>query len=133
MVDLAETFFDQTAYKKAGMEFDKDKLLTVGEMAIDHGLTFVDEDMRGMIVMLITSPPFSSDPLAVDLAFYVKEECRGGTLAYRLIQAMMREAEAQGIKLVSMMNLDSVTPDTAAKFYEKLGFTVAETTFTKNL
>lgn len=66
--------------------------------------------------------PWSPLTVASDLLFYVKPECRGTTVALRLVKAYKEWAEELGCHEVRLSTASGINTERVGQFYERLGF-----------
>lgn len=134
---FGRTFWDQTLYAQAGIEYDRDTVFEVIQMCIDEGVALLAEDgnkIVGMILVLVFPFLMNRNHLAAtEWVFYVDPAYRRDGIGDTLIETAEAWLKHRGVTLFNMVNLQNVTPENAAKLYEKHGFTLAETTYLKDI
>ncbi|WP_020208285.1 GNAT family N-acetyltransferase [Gilvimarinus chinensis] len=131
---LSESFWQHTQFEEP---FEPEHTRLYVQMAHDHGLLAVVE-ISGEVVgfcAAIRSPLMGSTKaqVATELAWYVSPAHRGGRNGVALLKHMEQLAKAQGVKYWTMLYMESSMPDTVRKMYERLGYSKAETSYTKVL
>lgn len=135
--DFGRTFWNQTLYAKAGIEYDRETVFDVIQLCMDEGVAILAEDgekIVGMILVLVF--PFlmnRNHKVATEWVFYVDPEYRREGIGDALIGAAEALLKLMNVTLFNMVNLQNVTPESAAKLYEKQGFALAETTYLKDI
>ena len=83
---------------------------------------------------MIGAIPFSPKAkIATEVVFYVAPEYRKQGLGEKLLKQTENVARQLGVHLLSMVHLDSVSPEKAEALYNKHGYAKSETVFTKEL
>ena len=86
----------------------------------------------GLIAGQITHSPFTNELTASEQVFYIKKEHRGTKLAIKLFLYFEAWAEQKGASKITMTSLAS-SPSSLDNFYTKLGFSLAEKAYIKEL
>jgi len=138
MVEYGETFWKQTSYyKDHGIPYDKATVINVASECMDNGvaLAAVDgEKVCGLMLCLVTPFPMNAKyRQAVEWVFYVDYKYRNTGLGERLIKRAEVKLHQMGVSMLTMVALTNVTPDTAIRLYEKMGYTHSETSMTKDI
>jgi ribosomal protein S18 acetylase RimI-like enzyme len=136
MVALGAVFWEQTEYYREGCVYDPERCKILTEHLIHNGIVMIAVDgskLIGMLLLAKCNNPFSGELMVGDFAFFVDEAYRRSSVGADLIISGMSEAQKQGAERMNMVFLHSVTPENAKRLYEKLGFKVAESTYTLKL
>jgi len=105
--------------------YDGEKVATALKHSIAQGCTFVHEadgELDGAFVGLVIERWFSSDRMAADLALFVRQDRRGGLIAYRLLDAFLTWCDEQGIEDRQLAVSTGVAPVATGELYKRLGF-----------
>lgn len=81
-----------------------------------------DGTIVGFMGGFVAEPWFSREKLAIDYAFYVAPDHRGGRVGAMLIQAFERWARDQGVIECSPAVSSGITADRTIGLYERLGY-----------
>ncbi len=130
---LCEDFWKHTLYKE---EFDSDHTEIMVNMALDHGLLAVLEidGIAGFVAGIKSYLMASKQALTgTELAWWVNPEHRRGRKGINLMLFIEDLAKKQGIKYWNMISMESSSPDTANRIYQRLGYSKTETSYTKVL
>jgi len=130
---LAKKFLKESKYI---FSFNQSKLLENYLLAINHDdflilLAEENGEVVGMLAAGITSPMFSDDKVATELAWFIDKEHRGSSMSLRLIKEYEKWAKGNGCKYTSMMDLDQL--NNLQRLYERQGYSLVEKTFIKEL
>ena len=133
LVTMGAHFVAQTAYAKTlamsptHLRLFAERCLT-GQMADSDILVSEDEEgITGMIGVILAPHPFSGEPVAAELFWWVEPAKRGHGI--RLMHAAEAWATAHGATKFQM-----VAPnDRVARLYERRGYTRLEATFQRSL
>jgi GNAT superfamily N-acetyltransferase len=134
LIELGRHFYEQTAYKS--VPYSEEGAVGWLDMMLSHGLLFVAEagDVIGFIGGI--SSPFIFNPAygtGTELALWVEPDHRSAGVADALMARIEIAAKEMGLTFWSMMSLEAVRPEVAAKLYNKRGYQLAEHTFVKEL
>lgn len=91
----------------------------------------VDGEIVGSLVGAVTTPLFSKDKTATELAWFVEESHRGSSGSLRLIKNYENWAKDKGCKFVTMVDIDSL--NNLEQVYKRVGYTLTEKTYVKEL
>lgn len=78
---------------------------------------------QGMLIAAVTPSLFGPGRIAVEAAFWIDPEARGGPGALRLLRAYRAWAETRDVTVIGMVSRDART----AAMYRRLGMVPAET------
>lgn len=102
---------------------------------MDHGVVFVGTiggEIVGCLCATMSNIWFSPDSkVAIELAWWVNEEHRAGTVAVRLVYAYEVWARAQGASVITMSNLIIDGKPSSGTILERLGYIISEQTHIK--
>lgn len=104
-------------------------LQTLPMKEIETFVAEIDGDVVGFIVCQYMEPPFSSDKVSTDIAWFVNKDHRNTSAGFRLMKAYEDWAVGHGIKFIGMAYLERVSD--LSKYYEKKGYVKAETHYMK--
>lgn len=130
LAEIGQKFFDYSAFKDY-VKYSKESAEEAILKAMTQGCVFVAETENGTIiggiVGLIT--PFwfnASVKAATELAWFIDEDHRKGTVALRLYKTFEEWGYSNGAGVIVMSDLvvDGETP--AGKLFDKLGFSTVE-------
>ena len=116
--------------------FDLDKFVGLWTDAIEsgYGVVFIAEDngqILGTIAGMAHQDIYSSEMVASEFFWFVKESSRGGGIAlYRAFESWARE---QGCKSIQMVHLLDSMPEKVGHFYKRMGFEAVEVRYSKSL
>ena len=106
-------------------------------MVIEHGVILVAEQggaLTGMLMGILNPIWFApATRCAVELAWWIEPEHRGGMAAIRLVNAFEEWAKAQGAAMVTMCDLVVDGQPPVGDIIMRLGYTPSERTFVKGL
>lgn len=137
MVAFGREFWHQTSYYQQGVEYDEEQCSALTHHLIDEGIVLLAESNNrpvALLLMVVGAMPFN--PLAVvatELVYYVDPEHRKGGLGFKILKQAEKLAESKGVKYISMIHMDSVTPERAEAVYKRMGYHKTETLFSKEL
>tara|TARA_R110000868_G_scaffold187432_1_gene429951 strand:+ start:315 stop:776 length:462 start_codon:yes stop_codon:yes gene_type:complete len=89
--------------------------------------------IQGLIGGLATPDPYHGGMVASEAFWWVLPEYRGGIGAGRLYKAFETWAVEQCAEEIRMVHLEASMPERLAKFYERNGYTLMETHYSKPL
>jgi|TARA_E500000318_G_C3488953_1_gene183535 GNAT superfamily N-acetyltransferase len=127
-------FYKLMPYKKKTL--DPKEWATTWIQLIESGigkvLALVEDNVIKGGIGLITHNSLEDGALVTTEAFwYVDEQSRGGGI--KLFKAAEEYAESIGSERMMMIHLQNSMPEKVKKFYERMGFKKAETTYLKEL
>jgi GNAT superfamily N-acetyltransferase len=123
LVELGRAMHDESSY--ASMPFDPAVLTNTLAFVREKGFICVNEKdghIDAVMVAVLSPSWFGPGLTASDLALYVEPAARGGTAAYRLIEAFIRWAESKGVHAMYLGVTTGVHPEQTGRLYERLGF-----------
>lgn len=133
VLKMCELFWEESRYnlpidiKLVGQLYD--------EIIKDENVLFLvsekNEVLTGMLIGCLSRTLFSPKPIAMELAWFVKDEFRGKSDAVKLMKAYEVWAKSMNCHSVCMADLSS-TNDLQG-FYEKMGYTLVEKSYIKEL
>ena len=130
LLRMAERFWAQTDYK---VPFDADSIIKIINMSIEQGLCLV-LDIDGVVgfVAGISFPLMANNfyTIGAELAWWVDEDHRSGRNGKNLLLAIEKEARKR-VDFWTMMNLESLNPETAERIYLNAGYKKTESTYLK--
>lgn len=91
----------------------------------------VDESPYGMVIGHCAAPPFSTEKVASEVAWWVDEDHRGSKDSILLLKAYEDWALRVGASVCQVAMLDDVTD--LQRFYQRQGYHPAERSFIKEL
>ena len=135
IVEHSREFWGHTQFKDE--PFCEEQCLGFIEAAHNQGLLAVS-DSGGVIAGFIAgiSGPLMCNPnvlVGTELAWWVTPKYRSNHHALRLLTFIEERAIELGIKYWNMVSMQSSMPDQVNAMYEKMGYELAETTYTKRL
>jgi ribosomal protein S18 acetylase RimI-like enzyme len=138
MLEFGRSFWEQTLYHKAGVEFDLETCTDVANICMDDGLAMVVEDDHGkviglLLVLIVPMMMNRNHQMASEWVFYVDPDWRQAGIGQQLMDLAETSLRLRGITLFNMVLLENVTPLAAHKLYQKLGFQLAEQTYMKDI
>ncbi|WP_315809457.1 GNAT family N-acetyltransferase [Pseudomonas sp. C9-3] len=134
IVELARHFWRETIYDEP---FCADSVRLMVELAHEQGLLAVLEEEAGVVGFVAGCKGALLGNAAVltgtELAWWIEPEYRQGRKGIELMQYIERLAREQGIRYWTMVSMESSSPETANRIYQRLGYAKTETSFTKVL
>lgn len=142
IVEMAQRFYPESPYpplygdmpeaQAAGLAL----VVMNGYGNIEPGVVLVAEAggaLVGMVCLCADRGTFNpAVKMASELVFWVEPEYRGGMAAVRLLRAAEEAARDMGITVNRMAVLSS-SPAQAAQLYERMGYTLTESYYSKRL
>ncbi len=132
---MFKSFHNASPFK--GLEFDEKKVNGIYDAYLKSDkkdiIVIIAEDDKpfGFIVGICESLPFSSDKVAMELAWWVDEDHRGHRDSILLMKAYEDWSVRVGAKMTQMAMLEEVTD--LHRFYKKMGYRPAETSYIKDI
>ena len=123
IVVLRRQLHEDTTF--ASMDFDMEIITeTITDLMNKNQFVVVAEDINGTVIGgmagSVTQSWFGKDLIANDLSLFVRQDHRGGFIAYRLIQHFVRWARLAGAKQIRPGVITG--NENAEALYERLGF-----------
>lgn len=128
LLELCKEFWVGTCLEYG--DFDYEHTATKLDLYLDNGICLVADDVSGFILLCETTALCSNTPIAAEVAWYVTPSARGRS-GIDLLNAAFKYCEVKGIKLLSMMYMESSMPASIERIYKKAGMTLRETTYVK--
>lgn len=130
---LAKKFLKESKYP---FKLNLDKLLESYSQAIVHEdfvilLLEKDSEIVGMLVGGISTPLFSDQRVATELAWYVDPDHRNSKDSVKLLKEYEEWALESGCSFVSMVDIDTLND--LSDLYERKGYTLTEKTYVKEI
>jgi GNAT superfamily N-acetyltransferase len=130
----AEEFYAASQFL-TGFDLERFSALWKGLLESEAGVIFSFDDndgqWAGMLGGMAYPDIYSGVMTASEMFWYVRDGHRGqGIKLYRAFEEWAREREC---KVIRMVHLADVMPEKVARFYEKVGFVMIETHFSKTL
>ena len=118
-------------------EYEDSDIVNAARACMEHGIVIVaeqDGEVVGMLFGVTTGIWFAPKTTwAVELAWWVQPEARGGSAGIRLVTAFQDWAREQGAKLVAMSSLHLENDSRVSSVLTRMGFTPSEHTYIKRL
>lgn len=134
IVGMSANFYKVAGYDKH-IPFCPDSTAEYVKVALDMEMVCVaenDQQVVGFVLGIIAPFIMNRNYLSgCELAWWVEPEHRTGSAGIKLLKAIEQKAEKLGVKIWSMMCLESQEPEKVESMYLKLGYTKAERTFTR--
>lgn len=130
IVEMALSFISSSRYAHlfAG---DPVRIRAVADALIaELGFILVDEQLEGMLGVLVAPHEFSGTLIGQELAWFVEQRRRKGTLGPKLLYAAEHLARQKGC---SMLKMVAPSQTDVGKFYEHAGYSLIETVYIKTL
>ena len=129
--------FHKIAYGLMGIEFCPDSTARAFEMCLRHELLSIAEHndvVIGMVAGVKAPMIMNNDHLVgAELAWWVEPDYRKTSAGLKLLKFAEKLAKEAGVKMWSMMLLESSEPEKVAKIYAKMGYKPVERTYLKVL
>jgi GNAT superfamily N-acetyltransferase len=137
LLELGRSFWVQTLYHKADIEFDEQSCIEIIQMCLSDGVALmaeVDDQLVGMILVPVVPVLMNHNyRCATEWVYYIDPEWRGSGLGRDILEQAEAELRAMRVKMFNMVLLENVTPEVAAHLYEEMGFALAERVYMKDL
>jgi GNAT superfamily N-acetyltransferase len=132
ILTMCAEFWTHTQFSEP---FERSHTLSMVKMAYDSGLLAV-VDVSGNVVGFcagIKSFLLGSTKAVTgtELAWWITPDHRGSGTGVRLLRFMERLAKGEGIKYWNMVSMQTSMPGEVNKMYEKMGYTLQESVYTK--
>lgn len=130
---LAKQFLRESKYP---FSVDMEKLMESFTAACDNESFCVflleeEGDIVGMLVGGLSSPLFSSDIVATELAWFVERQHRDGRGSLKLFNEYEKWAKEAGSKFITMVDIDTL--QSLGSLYSRKGYTLTEKTYVKEI
>ena len=130
---LANQFIKESKYP---FRVDWDLLLSNYELALNNQeflVLLLVEDSRpvGMLVGGVSSPLFSKDRVATELAWFVEKDFRKSKGSLSLLSKYEAWAKERGCSFVTMVDIDTLSD--LSSLYTRKGYILTEKTYVKEL
>lgn len=116
-------------------DIDTEHLLKLADELIENHVLFVAEEngeLVGMIAGFLSSNIFNPKYVVLqELFWWVVEEKRSSTVAFKLYDAFESHAKEIGVSVINMVS--TVYTPTLQKWYKKKGYIPVESSFIKEL
>ena len=137
LVDYARAFWNQTLYAET-IEYDIETMVERTAGLIENDVVLYAETMNGTVVGLICImiSPFLMNKnylSACEWGFYVDDEYRRSGLGIKLLAQAEDMLKERNVKYFTMIALANLRPKVVGRFYERLGFKLEETCYTKDI
>jgi L-amino acid N-acyltransferase YncA len=131
---LAKDFYEVSGYADH-VPYDYASCAERFIIAIDQGLCFVcekDAQIVGFVIGASAPCIFNKNYLmGVELAWWVTPDYRGSTVGIKLLKAIESAAKDRGVKIWSMICLESQEPEKVSDMYSRMDYVATERTFTR--
>jgi GNAT superfamily N-acetyltransferase len=143
IVEMAERFYPESPYPAIYGDMGPNQAAGLAlvamrghEQHIEPGVLLVAEEgdeLVGMVCLAKDRATFNpAVTIASELVFWIEPEHRGGMAAVRLLKAAEDAARERGIEVNRMAVLSS-SPPQAAALYERMGYALTESYYSKRL
>lgn len=135
IIDMAEKFWQHTQFKNE--VFCRDTVMSKVYQCMDDDLCLVAQK-NGFIIGFVCGVRGSilandSVSAGTELAWWVEPEYRGSSAGVDLLTAIENKAKDTGIKYWNMAYMESSMPDKVKCIYQKMGYSLQESLYTKVL
>ena len=135
-LDMAEEFYAVSGYSE-DIPICRDSCREFMEVSINQGLLFVADTGSKIVgfVMGIASPAVMNKAYlsGAELVWWVNPEHRKGPTGIKLLKSIEKSAKELGVKMWSMMSLESSEPEKIDRLYTALGYKRVERTYVRVL
>lgn len=135
IVEMAERFYPSSPYALFG-PMQRESIAGLAIITMDSGVMLVADDdglLVGMACIHVDHFLFNIDlKVGHELVFWIEPEYRGGLLAARMLKAIDAAVAARGAHINRMATL-SGSPAQAGALYERMGYALTETYYSKRL
>lgn len=90
-----------------------------------------DNEVTGAIVCMVTEMYMSNTVIASDLAWFVSKDLRGSPSSIKLLKAFEDWGRSKGADYLGMADIEGIS--NLCKLYNRLGYSVSETTYLKEV
>lgn len=135
IVEMSRLFYPTTHYADwCDMDVETVTNLAAGLIS-DHVMHVAEKDGRivGMIGLFISPFMFNRNSVgAYEVVWWLDPESRGGHLAASLLQSVEEPCRRKGATRVLMLHMAN-SPPQAGALYERMGYALAESSYSKDL
>lgn len=133
IVGMSACFYKTTSY--AGFaDFCPDSVEALARMLVNTGVFLIAEDASGPVGMVgLVVAPFmfnNAHKVAYEVVWWVNPDAQGQGAGKALLAAIEPACKDAGCTAVVMVHLHN-SPPQAAALYERMGFGLSETSYTK--
>lgn len=127
-------------------EFSEMRLWDVLDIAIDGGAVFVAESdwsesangtksskIVGAILAMVTPHLSTEQVIGGELSFFVTKSARGSAAFHRLLRAAEEWAREQGAARMTLGLSTGIAVDSTEKLYQRMGYELSATSWSKDL
>jgi|TARA_R110000803_G_C11804967_1_gene299895 hypothetical protein len=132
VIEMAKNFYSVAGYDPH-IPFDDETACELFECCMNMGLCYVaEEDEVVGFVLGVAAPSIMNKNYLIgsELAWWVEPEHRG-KVGIKLLKHIEQSAEEIGLKIWSMMALESQNPESVEKIYLNSGYKKTETTYSR--
>ena len=100
----------------------------------DNMIIFISEkdgEITGAIVCIVTEMYMSNTVIASDLAWFVSKNLRGTPTSIKLLKTFEQWGKSKGANYIGMADIEGI--GNLSKLYSRLGYSVTETTYLKEV
>ena len=133
ILDMCEEFWSHTQFTEP---FEREHCAVMVQMSYDHGLLAVYDSQGPQGFIAAVKSPLLGSAYAItatELAWWVNPPFRGTMAGIKLVNELERLSKLQDVKYLNMAFMETSMPQAVRTLYEKLGYTLQETVFTKVL
>lgn len=133
ILEMSAKFYAGTSY--AGFaRMDETTVRNLAKALIDSGvmlLACVEQRIVGMVGLAVVPFIFNAEKLmACEVVWWVEPDARSSGAGFALLRSVEPACKALGADVVQMIHLNN-SPPQAAVLYERLGFRLSESSYTK--
>ena len=90
-----------------------------------------DDEVTGAIVCMVTEMYMSNTVIASEIAWFVSKDLRGSRSSIKLLKAFEDWGRSKGADYLGMADIEDIS--NLRKLYNRLGYSVSETTYLKEV
>ena len=90
-----------------------------------------DDEVTGAIVCMVTEMYMSNTVIASEIAWFVNKDLRGSRSSIKLLKAFEDWGRSKGADYLGMADIEDIS--NLRKLYNRLGYSVSETTYLKEV
>ena len=90
-----------------------------------------DDEVTGAIVCMVTEMYMSNTVIASEIAWFVSKDLRGSPSSIKLLKAFEDWGRSKGADYLGMADIEDIS--NLRKLYNRLGYSVSETTYLKEV
>lgn len=133
ILEMSAKFYAGTSY--AGFARMNDaSVRNLAQLLIDTGVMLVaciEQHIIGMAGLLVSPFPFNTEKtIACEIVWWVEPEARNSGAGFALLREIEPACKARGVSAIQMVHLKN-SPPQAALLYERLGYSLTESSYTK--